>query len=624
VRGVGAAPFGRRFPGMAQPTGSQQQPTSPAGGTATVAAPPPASRAPERRTAWYRDLRYSIGLLAAPVFIFAPNIVQFVAPELEPEVARQTGQAVQFVFGAIVLFPLAAVIEGVTEYYEHNFMHKHDRNSALLRAGLLHTTFTNFAFLMLTIFTLISAQRLRLSSPEASATLGRVVQVSIAGSIIVSILFNLGFAVLVGGLNFKRHGGRMNFSKELANQDAEMLTIAVIILSLPTLAAKLGISPGFADTVHYTVPARTISNLSVIVSVVMLVMYVAYVLWTVLKVGDVAGETAEDVRDDVLDIIIRAINKVFATQGAVSLYDAVRSPSLYYPDAQSRQHDMDEIQREMDELDRGLEEEEKDERALQARIREENERRERTHHPQKRRVTAPVRAVRTSLAALIFIIASPVLLVYRALTSPVRWWQKRVRQLQLRVEELRNLPADEVARRVRREQRRKEESNDLRHEPMLLVVGRIVRLILGVGAAVYVLDRMANSIEGGLVEGLNLNPFFVGFVILPIAAGLVDISTATNKAWKNELQNSLAITAGSAVQNALLVGPLILLVSRLPFIGALDINLVFGLFILALFGLIAYFYQIMTLDGETTWFEGAQLLGIFAAVAIVIYFAQPG
>ena len=37
-----------------------------------------------------------------------------------------------------------------------------------------------------------------------------------------------------------------------------------------------------------------------------------------------------------------------------------------------------------------------------------------------------------------------------------------------------------------------------------------------------------------------------------------------------------------------------------------------------------HFYQIMTVDGETTWFEGAQLLGIFAAVAIVVYFAQAG
>jgi len=232
--------------------------------------------------------------------------------------------------------------------------------------------------------------------------------------------------------------------------------------------------------------------------------------------------------------------------------------------------------------------------------------------------------VRTGVAALIFIVISPVLALYRAVTAPVRWWRWRQRQRVLREAHHHQLPLEEDTRRARRDERRKHEASELRHEPLFLVLGRIVRLVLGVAGAVFVLDRMANSIEGGLVDGLGLNPFFVGFIILPIAAGLVDITTATRKAWKNEVQNTLAITAGSAVQSALLIGPLILLLSRLPFIGLADINLVFGLFILALFGLIAYFYQLMTMDGETTWFEGAQLLGIFAAVAVVVFFAHAG
>jgi Ca2+/H+ antiporter len=596
---------------MAQPEGGRGASSPASAVTATPPAPPTPPGAPARLP-WYRDLRFGIGILAAPFFFFAPQII-----------VGQGADALRFISGAILLFPLAAVIEGVTEYYEHNFLHQHDRYNALLRAGLLHTTFTNFAFLVLTIFTLISAEQ---QGGSSSTELVRVVQVSIAGSIVVSILFNLGVAVFLGGLNFKHHGGRMNFSKELANQDAEMLTIAVIVLSLPTLANRFSISPGFRDNVRYLVPDSTIADLSVIVAVVMLFMYVSYLLWTVLKVGDRQGETTEDVGDEVLQTLFRAINKVFVTQGAVSLYEAMRSPSLYYPDAQSRQHDMDEIQRQMDELDVSLEEDEAEERAHIRRMREENLRREqlRHRHRQRRHATAPLRAMRTGIAALIFIIVSPVLALYRAAAAPLRWWRRRQRQHALIEEQQHHLPQEESSRRVRREARLQQETSDLQHEPLLLVVGRIIRLVLGVGAAVFVLDRMATSIEGGLVKGLDLNPFFVGFIILPIAAGLVDITTATRKAWKNELQNTLAITAGSAVQNALLVGPLILLLSRLSLIDLPDINLVFGLFILALFGLIAYFYQLMTIDGETTWFEGAQLLGIFAAVAVVVYFAQPG
>jgi Ca2+/H+ antiporter len=592
--------------------------------TAPSEPPPDASTPPgsRERLPWYRDLRFAIGLFAAPFFFFAPQIIHLFAPSVPAGQPSPGAQAMQFISGAVLLFPLAAVIEAVTEYYEHNFRHQHDRYNALLRAGLLHTTFTNFAFLALMIFTLISAEQQKAST----ADLVRIVQVSIAGSIVVSILFNLGVAVFLGGLNFKHHSGRLNFSKELANQDAEMLTIAVIILSLPTLANKLNISPGFLDTASYRVPTSTISDLSVIVSGVMLFIYLSYLLWTVFKVGDRQGETTEDVGDDVLQTLFRAINKVFVTQGAVSLYDALRSPSLYYPDAESEAHDVDEIQQQMDALDASLEDDEEEERARLQRLREEDLRRDRLRHQheRRRRVTAPLRAVRTSVATLLFILLSPVLLLYRAATAPLRWWNTGRRRRILVEAQQRTLPPQEITRRAGRDERLRREFSELRHEPLLLIVWRIVRLILGVGAAVFVLDRMANSIEGGLVKGLGLNPFFVGFIILPIAAGLVDITTAVRKAWKNEVQATLAITAGSAVQNALLVGPVILILSRLPFFQLADINLVFGLFILALFGLIAYFYQIMTMDGETTWFEGAQLLGIFAAVAVVIFFAKAG
>src|SRR5260370_21859957 len=117
----------------------------------------------------------------------------------------------------------------------------------------------------------------------------------------------------------------------------------------------------------------------------MLFIYLSYLLWTVLKVGDRQGETSEDVADEVQQTLFRAINKVFATQGAVSLYEALRSPSLYYPDEQARQHDRDEIQRQMDELDAALGGEEAEERAPLQRLREEHPPRAKVPQPHHRR-----------------------------------------------------------------------------------------------------------------------------------------------------------------------------------------------------------------------------------------------
>ncbi len=583
---------------MAEPAGDALANAQPNG---------PASREP---LPWYRDLRFAIGFLAAPFFFFASNIVTFVVPGLTQGAAGQAEQAMRFISGAVLLFPLAALIEDVTDYYEHNFHHRHDRYGALLRAGLMHASFTNFAFLALTIFTLVSA-----SAAGASANLVRIVQVSIAGSIVVSVLFNLGLAILIGGFNFKRHGGRLNFSKELANQDAEMLTIAVVILSLPTLASRLNINPSFLDTANYRVPNSTIQNLSIIVSGIMLFTYASYILWTLLKVGDVQGETTEDVQEDVLSTLFRAINKVFVTQGRVSLYEALRSPSVHYPDKEARQRDEEDIQQQMDNLDASLEAEEEEDRAHQQRLKEENMRREAIHKRRRMSLTVPFRALQTGVAAVVFIVISPFVALYRLFTAPLRWRERRRHQKASLEEQHSRLPTDERERRLQRDQRRVGKEDELQHEPAVQVVMRLVRLVLGVAGAV--------SIEGGLVEGLGWNPFFVGFIILPIAAGLVDIATAVRKAWNNEVQNAMAITAGSAVQSALLVGPLLLILSRLPFLQLQDINLVFGLFILAVFALIAYFYQIMTVDGETTWFEGAQLLAIFGTVAVVVFFAQP-
>ncbi len=584
----------------------------------TRATPAPVERV-AKTTPWYRDLRFSFGVLAAPVFFFSDQIARFFAPGLAPANTAQVSQAIQFISGAILLFPLAALIELVTEYYEHNFRHRNDRNGALLRAGLLHTSFTNVAFLILMIFTLREAN----NSGSDAANLVRIVQVSIAGTIVVSILFSLGVAIFIGGLNIRHHGGRMNFSKELSNQDAELITIAVVILALPTLASKLNVSPSFLDNVDYKLPKSYVTNLSVVISIILIFIYVSYFFWTLLKLGDVKKQTKEDVAGDVTETIFRAINKVWVSRGEISLYDALRSPAVVYPDAETKARDMQEIQAQMDKLDAGLEQEAQEEYERVRRLAEENQRRDQA----RRRLfslRAPLLLLENILVAAIFIVVSPVLALWRLVNRPYRARRARQQEEAAQRETLGQLPAEEVTRRAERDRRLGQEGEDeLRHEHLIQVLARIGILLLGGGGAVFVLDRMARSIEGGLVEGLGLNPFFVGFIVLPIAAGLVDIVTATRKAWHNDLQNTLAITVGSAIQSALVVGPVILLLSRFPLIELPDINLVFGLFILAVFGLIAYFYQIMTVDGETTWFEGAQLLGIFVAIAVVVFFAQP-
>src|SRR5262249_1758113 len=147
---------------------------------------------------------------------------------------------------------------------------------------------------------------------------------------------------------------------------------------------------------------------------------------------------------------------------------------------------------------------------------------------------------------------------------------------------------------------------------------RLLEFVTLVGAIVLIVivsEGMARGIEVGLLRDLNLNAFLVGIVILPITTGLVELSAAVSHGRSNQMDSALAVTTGTAIQAAMLVAPALVLVGHL--FNLTSMNLVYGLFVLALFGLLTYLFQIITQDGETTWFEGAQLLSVFAAIAAV-------
>jgi Ca2+:H+ antiporter len=84
---------------------------------------------------------------------------------------------------------------------------------------------------------------------------------------------------------------------------------------------------------------------------------------------------------------------------------------------------------------------------------------------------------------------------------------------------------------------------------------------------------------------------------------------------------AMALTVGSTIQVALLVAPVLVLVSY--FIGR-PMNLVFAN-PLELIGIAAVTFSVNAIaqDGETTWFEGVLLLGVYALFVLAFYFVVP-
>jgi Ca2+:H+ antiporter len=79
------------------------------------------------------------------------------------------------------------------------------------------------------------------------------------------------------------------------------------------------------------------------------------------------------------------------------------------------------------------------------------------------------------------------------------------------------------------------------------------------------------------------------------------------------------ISIGSSAQIALFVAPVLVLLSFV--IGPAPMALVFnGYELLALFAAVLA-AMFLTSEGESNWFEGVQLLALYAALGLVFFFA---
>lgn len=129
-------------------------------------------------------------------------------------------------------------------------------------------------------------------------------------------------------------------------------------------------------------------------------------------------------------------------------------------------------------------------------------------------------------------------------------------------------------------------------------------------------EALVGAIEP-VAHQVGLNPFFVGLIILPIVGNAAEHFTAVTAAARNHMEISMAITAGSSIQIALLAAPVLVLASSF-FSTALDLN--FSLLEVAIFGLVAGLYALISLDGESTWLEGLLLLAFYLILAVSTFF----
>lgn len=147
------------------------------------------------------------------------------------------------------------------------------------------------------------------------------------------------------------------------------------------------------------------------------------------------------------------------------------------------------------------------------------------------------------------------------------------------------------------------------------LVSGLLTLTLGALGVVLVSERMAHTIEAGILESAHLNPFLVGFLLVPILSSLAELVAIASAGWHGDIQTCLALTAGSAIQVALFVAPVLVFSAHL--LGVPDMNLLFSPFVLAMLFLITFSFRIHFAGGRTNWLEGVQLLGVFTIIMAI-------
>jgi Ca2+:H+ antiporter len=118
-------------------------------------------------------------------------------------------------------------------------------------------------------------------------------------------------------------------------------------------------------------------------------------------------------------------------------------------------------------------------------------------------------------------------------------------------------------------------------------------------------------------EALGLTTAFLGLIIIPIIGNAAEHAAAVMLSRKGQIDLGLQIALGSSTQIALLVAPLLVFAGLI--LGQ-DMNLVFRPFEVVALGLATIVTAIITLDGESHWFEGVQLLAVYAMVAVGAFF----
>ncbi|MFN8557977.1 MAG: calcium/proton exchanger [Dehalococcoidia bacterium] len=142
-------------------------------------------------------------------------------------------------------------------------------------------------------------------------------------------------------------------------------------------------------------------------------------------------------------------------------------------------------------------------------------------------------------------------------------------------------------------------------------------VLLGTAAFVaWVSEILVHALEP-TIHDWGISEIFAGVILIPLVGNIAEHLVGVQLALRNKMDFSIVVSLGSSLQVALFVAPMLVFLSHI--VGQ-PMDLVFTRLEIATVALTVILVTFIALDGESNWFEGAQLLAVYVILGFAFFF----
>jgi Ca2+:H+ antiporter len=131
---------------------------------------------------------------------------------------------------------------------------------------------------------------------------------------------------------------------------------------------------------------------------------------------------------------------------------------------------------------------------------------------------------------------------------------------------------------------------------------------------------MSEILVGAIDEArgvLGWSEVFVGVIVVAIVGNAAEHSSAVIVALKRQMDLSVGISLGSALQIALFVTPVVVIAS---YLRAEPMDLLFTPLEIVAVVLAVLIARMVAEDGESNWLEGIMLIGLYVILGLAFFY----